>query len=332
MFFYTSMYYIIYSIVITLLIYGLSLFNIIQLLELFEPSFVRFILVFIFNGMSIGIYYFLLKKLVIPEKNIVDEHSQVLCVGNISTIYVYTIAYWFNKTGNENIYIYVFLYIFIGLWLFLLYTLNNSFLMSHKNQEFILMNSIYQSIQQYIRQYEQDKEEIHKIRHDMKNQLTIIRELTNDNKVKQYINQIYPQLINNEIFIKEVSGNIYVDAIINAKKMEYLDLKIDCHINITNLNMNSMDLCTLVFNLLDNACEAAQKYSGVVTFEMLYLDSNLTITTRNNCNGILDFKSKKGKGHGYGLKIIKGIVRKYEGVMEVNLIDNELIIKIGMHV
>lgn len=88
--------------------------------------------------------------------------------------------------------------------------------------------------------------------------------------------------------------------------------------------MNPKDLSTLIFNLLDNAFQASLEVNGHVEFKMIYNASRLIIETINDVNEMPNFVSKKGSGHGYGMKIIQDIVRKYNGNIEYSYDNNKL--------
>ena len=84
-------------------------------------------------------------------------------------------------------------------------------------------------------------------------------------------------------------------------------------------------------NLLDNAIEATEKLESEkdIFVSLVYQKEKLLIKIRNPYAGVLkkdragNYKSEKKdrENHGIGLKSVRKVVEKYEGVMEIHTED-----------
>ena len=96
------------------------------------------------------------------------------------------------------------------------------------------------------------------------------------------------------------------------------------------LNMEDIDLCRMLTNILENAVEGCQNVSEGQRIIRLNLHSKgnfLFIKCENSCNednlritnGNYKSSKKNSDRHGYGLKIINGIAEKYNGILSVQV-------------
>ncbi len=120
------------------------------------------------------------------------------------------------------------------------------------------------------------------------------------------------------------TGNVSVDAILNAKLSLVLKQGIDLNFKATvpkNLTVSDIDLCVILGNLIDNAMESCEKveeggrflrlYIGVLK-QQLYL--SISNATSENVRKIdAAYISAKRGNHGHGLKRIDRVVEKYGG-------------------
>ena len=129
------------------------------------------------------------------------------------------------------------------------------------------------------------------------------------------------------------TANTLVNSILSefSEKAKRCKVKVDYSIIIgSQLNMEDIDLCRMLNNILENAVEGCKKVSGERRFIRLNLHSKenfLFVKCENGCDeGSLrvangkyrSTKSDIGK-HGYGLKIIGEIAEKYNGILSVQV-------------
>ena len=158
--------------------------------------------------------------------------------------------------------------------------------------------------------------------HDAKNHLAIIKNLNDNPKVDQYIDEMNEEL---RSYTKvSHTGNTTFDVILNKYlyECEINDIQFNCDVRVSNLNfVESYDLIAILSNLLDNAIEAAvHSEEKIITLESDYRNNYAVIIISNSCdipptsndNILLTTKSDK-RFHGIGLKSVKRSLNKYNG-------------------
>lgn len=329
-FYYTIMFNSIYQCIIVFMTYFMNYFEGFHIMLTLQPTTIRFYLVIIFNTTSVIIFRLLYKHKYISNKYIVKENYKILISIALVVQCAFVLFQWFNEKLYVNEYMHIILLIFIMLWILLLYALNRVFILNDEKTKMIFMKGIDNNIEQYLKYYQQDEERIRKLKHDIKNHFIIIRSLKGDENIHQYIDKVYPELEKLKVLNASQSGNIYIDAIINSKKLQYPDIELICEYNISQLKMNDADLSMVLFNLMDNACSEAEKVHGEVKVSMEYVEPHFMITILNAKDGEVNFHSQKGSDHGYGMKIIDEIVDKYYGKIEYQVLEKVVKVNIIM--
>ena len=127
-----------------------------------------------------------------------------------------------------------------------------------------------------------------------------------------------------------------LDIILNGRLGAAVDAGI--HVEISHvvapaqLRLSNPDLCALVMNILDNAVSAAAK--AETPFVKLTIHEKagyLAIFCENSFDPQqqnMEAKKETVPKHGLGLKIIRGIVAKYEGVVLDEVRDGNFIVEI----
>jgi sensor histidine kinase regulating citrate/malate metabolism len=172
-------------------------------------------------------------------------------------------------------------------------------------------------------------EQMKAFRHDIKLHLTTIKDYTANNQVNEateYLNALFGDLGSNELYSE--TGNIAFDSIINFKfkNIKSADIKPDLKISIPPaLNVEAVDIVTILGNLLDNALDAVAKVEEkVLKLDISFDKGGLFIKLENSFDGEVKYSkeqqiltSKNEDGHGYGLKNIRQSVEKYNGYMKL---------------
>lgn len=192
--------------------------------------------------------------------------------------------------------------------------------------------SIYdKTYKKFIVNSKKREEALSKIWHDMKNHIKVLEEMTSEkeNKSIEYLNSLKNKI--DDIPNKINSGNSLIDAILNDKYLEAASH--DIHFTIKaaappKLNIDDLDLSSILFNSIDNSIEACLNNSKKENFISLnlYPDGNfLYYKIKNSYNsreinpGKKMFLNKKDYiTKGYGLKIIEDIVGKYDGYIDID--------------
>ena len=166
-----------------------------------------------------------------------------------------------------------------------------------------------------------------KITHEYKNRILCIESLINAGnyeELKNYIKNISGHLSTELDYIK--TNNVIVDAILNSKYKETLEKGIIFIFQLNDLlkiNLSDEDIVVILSNLLSNAIEACEKYSGkkVIKLKFVQEGDNIIISVKNTYNGKLEIKDGEiqtskiydNDEHGIGIKNIIDVIEKYQG-------------------
>lgn len=183
--------------------------------------------------------------------------------------------------------------------------------------------------------------DVRRFKHDIKGHLNIIDGLVRNHeneKASKYINEISKSIINKDIYH---TNNIYISTILNSFDQVFKDenIKFELSYYITNhIIMESMDICSLFYNLISNAIESNLKITDerYIKLYIAEIKNNIVIKLVNpvdenfNLNIIKENKTTKQdkENHGFGLITINNIVSKYRGSIDYSMMDTDLIIDI----
>lgn len=183
------------------------------------------------------------------------------------------------------------------------------------------------------------------VRHDIKNQLLTILQYADDGKIddiKDYVNFLtnnhMPNILN---YIN--TNNAAFDTIVNSKIAVCNQENIFMEVKIkrdTEINIPQVEIAALFGNLLDNAIEAAKETTEKrVTLEIQKNASYLIILVSNsikssvlNNNKNLETSKDNKELHGIGIKSIKNIIDKYNGMIQFYEEENEFCCHIMMDI
>lgn len=233
---------------------------------------------------------------------------------SISTIY--------NISGTLNKFI-SFLSIFLLVAVVLNYILYDNYAKKEK-ELYELRNELskIETDKSYYQILERQNEEIHSFSHNTKNHFQVIKSLTNEKTVENYIDECYGKLEKYSMFGK--TSNKILDIIINKYSLLCEIKNIEFLVSIKTANLSYIkddELSTLLNCILDNAVEATEKTeNGRIEFNLNNQNFFDVLTCINSCNynsnfdkNILKTTKENADMHGYGTKSIKKIVRNNKG-------------------
>lgn len=183
-----------------------------------------------------------------------------------------------------------------------------------------------------IKSYRENAQEVSALRHDMRNHMISMRLLLNDGKneeVGEYIDSLLKKgtAVHKQFF----TGNDLVDGILSVKFSDEVTAVTDISVKLDLRSagfISNEDLCVLFGNVIDNALEACAglkndqkpwiKISGGVSANLLLLRfENSAGKVPILVNGLpVTVKSDKSL-HGFGLRNVESILRKYDGSMNI---------------
>ena len=173
-------------------------------------------------------------------------------------------------------------------------------------------------------------EKINTIRHDIKNSLFVIKSYAKEEDMISIINYV-DSLDSSFEYNKAYSetGNIALDSIINykLKDIDTQNIGLDVDISVPDaIGIDSIDIVTIVGNLLDNALCALEKIQqGKFKLSINFTEHGcLSIHAENSYCGNITYdnrgnikSSKDNEFSGYGIKNIQLSVDKYNGYVDV---------------
>lgn len=185
----------------------------------------------------------------------------------------------------------------------------------------------------YYEAMEQQHFEVRRLKHDLANHIQVLSALPED-KRKSYARE----LANNAAFSQPFAycGDATVNAVLTVKKsvMERCRIHMETDIEIPHqLPYDKTDICALYANALDNAMEACMKLDetqrvislkskagrGVFCLEITNPVQDAQIYLQKTSESLFAFPTSKPDktNHGFGLKSIQEIVKRYQGHMEI---------------
>lgn len=172
-------------------------------------------------------------------------------------------------------------------------------------------------------------ENTRRLKHDMKNHILVAVSYLNNGeteKARDYLSEVLDNLNKTYSYIQ--TGNSVMNYIINSK-LEYAHnhgIKFKAEIeNLPFDKMGSVDFSAMLSNILDNAVEASvnskDKFIYIAILKKRGYD---TILVKNKIdssvlevNPELNSQKNDKEQHGYGIKQIKLIAQKYDGIADI---------------
>lgn len=265
------------------------------------------------------------KKKIGPRQSCLAIFMSLIYAGTGSFIHYYGISAEYFQ--------WVPLFLFQLMLLLILYLQNEMFKKSDIKQELEVMNLLWKKEQE---QYRLSKENIALINqkcHDLKHQIRALRNSTEEG-TREYLREIENSIQIYETFVK--TGNEVLDTILTEKSLycKEKDITVSCVADGSQLGfIHTVDLYAILGNALDNAIEAVEKLEekekrqiDVLIYKQqqflamniinpmektLVYEDELPVTTKGDKNY-----------HGYGLRSIQYLLKKYDGTLSISNEDN----------
>ncbi|MBP5195350.1 MAG: GHKL domain-containing protein [Lachnospiraceae bacterium] len=201
-----------------------------------------------------------------------------------------------------------------------------------KENEFAMqaLESQKEDTVRHTQQIEDVYEKIRAMRHDMGNHMAVIEGLIDKGEreaLDEYIGQWKKNYEESGMSVK--TGNPIIDVAISefAGRFEKSDIPFEHSFQYPEqLQINPFDMSVVITNALQNAYEASvSAQDPAVKLTSVIRDNTFIISLKNHIDNKayidpeedLPVSSKKEDGHGYGLKNIRTIARKYRGDIEI---------------
>lgn len=191
-------------------------------------------------------------------------------------------------------------------------------------------NNYLRAQAQYYEAIEKSDTEIRKIRHDMKNNLTVLSLLLENgdyDRMKTYLAELDASVKSADTGPR--NGNSIADAILfdKKRKAEEAGCPLAIEGTFTYTGMSAIDTCAILGNLLDNAIEASGLLppgNRQISLRFSKTDNFFVISQINAChrilisdNNIVSTSKSDKKNHGFGLLNLKEAVARYNGETKI---------------
>lgn len=220
-----------------------------------------------------------------------------------------------------------------------------------EDMELRRINAVYEQQITMYSKYLEDNEnsilEFQRLRHDLKNHMIYVLELSEKGERKELEKEL-TRLTEKEPFERRIlskTNNMAIDSIINYKytiAMKYgIDFSIDLKIP-QELPFKSTDLCIILGNALDNSLEATIMLKADKRYIKVFMRmdmQNLIMIVRNsfdgkikqNAEGKIQTRKDDSFNHGFGLGAIQSAANRYHGCVITTNHVNEFCLKVVLY-
>ena len=213
---------------------------------------------------------------------------------------------------------------------------------SYKQVNDLMEKQLIKQVSYYAR-LEEITKDTRAVQHDMANHMICMKGLLESGEISElhdYIDSVEENIKINTNIIR--TGNVIVDAIINEKYRVATEKSINIDIDVAlpkDINIQMVDLCTIISNGIDNAIEACEKIPLVENREIQiagkYTQGYFIFNCINKTVGHVEVENNTvkttkwdGKGHGFGLWNIKNSVDKYKGELKLSYREHKFRLEI----
>ena len=193
-----------------------------------------------------------------------------------------------------------------------------------------VQNTLREADLEAVKINEVNREELAKMRHDLRNHASYILLLTQQKKYDELEKYIEEYIEKNKGALNSFSSsNSVINSIINLEiaKAKIEGIKMNVSVVVPpRLPFDDGDLVSLLTNVIDNAIENYDKESKK-NIEVKILKQNdfirflVTNPIHPNRSKSINVRktSKLGRGHGYGVKIVRSIVQRWGGYVDFSV-------------
>lgn len=239
-----------------------------------------------------------------------------------------TLLWNISRNQPEVSPLFLIIFLLIGILNILLYIIMNK--MQRDNitrEEYNLLKANISAQERLAVEARERYSEIKTLKHDMKHYLTTAAELISDEKsaeAKAYIERIISEKINSSI-VGVNTGSAVIDAALNNKIALCAEkgIKMKCAIDTQFENINEIDISILLSNLLDNAISGCNTLEKHIELIISHKKSLTYIAVKNSISGSvlkdnpsLETDKADKSEHGFGIKSVRDIAKKYDGSVE----------------
>ncbi len=207
-----------------------------------------------------------------------------------------------------------------------------------------LLESQINTIKTHIREIEKLYGDIRSLRHDMGNHIQMIERLMetgNSAEASAYLGRLKKEW--KELTPEIRTGNPVTDMILLEKKKEagMRGIRFECDFRYPeNTKLDAFDVSVILYNALNNCMESVNGEKPYIRIQSFRKNSIFMLIISNSFEGRLltnpadglPYTTKKGGGHGIGLKNMLRVAKKYMGDLSFEQNGNEVMVGIMLQV
>ena len=174
----------------------------------------------------------------------------------------------------------------------------------------------------------ENQQQIRRLKHDMKAYTITLSGLLAAGNTEQAVGYLRDIGSKMDAVMGQFCPNPYLNAVVShySQKLQEMGVELKPDIQVGEEELPYLELCQILTNGLENACDALEGLSvqerSEVSVQMKYNRGYLTIRIMNPCReglcvekGELPATGKKETGHGYGLPTVRDAAKKLGGDM-----------------
>lgn len=252
-----------------------------------------------------------------------------------SGVLIFTIHIFYQRINTANFYLEISGILFCSS-MFLFYLVDDYAIIDEESQKSMIADKLLTMQSSYYQKVEDSQQEITSMRHDLKkhlHSLVVFLKACKYEDALAYIERIYDSA--NGMTVPVTGGNSMVNILVNNAQVEAARSQIPLKANImvpARLDIENVDLCIILGNLLDNALEACIRcerisdaaFERFITADIRCIKAFLIISISNSYNGELRITDNRyesikigEKFCGIGLSNVATVVQKYHGDIKI---------------
>jgi len=310
-----------------------------------EMSMLRVLYCLAMKSIQFGIYL-LIKRIINNRKKILrfltEYYKIILIISLLNYFGSYFLSNFLIREINTHVIANWFSYVVVILLCGIAFALYIRLKLANEKRDLIEIRN--QVLEENYGNLKQVYDHQAKSAHDFKNHINVIYKYTseqNTEAILSYLKEISPPVSMSDM--ECWTGNQIIDLILNHKFREAQDkgIRMNIETKIYPIGISDKDINSVLSNLLDNAIEAAEPVKEERWIDIMIKSMNemLIIKIRNAHNNVIQKRGRKfltnkpdKKIHGLGIDIVKDVVSKYDGYININYDDHEFEVLLGMPV
>lgn len=259
----------------------------------------------------------------------------------LSSVVLYSIIYRQRDLEILDLFFSACILFIINIFVLYLYDRQIEAFRIKQEKETLQMQNQYQLNQ--LELMNQMVEQSRELRHDFLKHISMIsymNEQREEKRLAAYLEEIQGNIENRQRYAD--TGNFVLDGLLNYKIQEAMANGIRMEMDVVvpeDLELSVYDMNVILTNLLDNSIEAVRQSKDEedkkIEVHISYSKKRLVIRVENPFDGVVRQEDghfvttkEEREAHGYGMKNVEQMVKKYDGLFEVKTAENAFIVEV----